>query len=221
MASFREMSLPVQLGVGIAVAALVVGLGYYGALKPMMEANAEAQQKLDAQKTQNDSLRHYKADLPRLEAQIASLKQQLEIQKKIVPDEKEADQFLHMMQETAAGAGVEVRRYTSKPTVTHDFYSEMPFDIDIDGPYYSVLDFFARTAKLERIIDISGLKMATPKRQGDAGVKKKYDFAANESVVANITATTYFSHEPAPPSATPAKGAPGAKGATPAPAAKK
>jgi type IV pilus assembly protein PilO len=90
---------------------------------------------------------------------------------------------------------------------THDFYSELPFEMDIDGPYYSVLNFFERTAKLERIINISGMKMATPKRSSDAGVKGKYDYAPNESVVAGLTATTFFSHEPAPAPAAPAKGA--------------
>jgi type IV pilus assembly protein PilO len=214
MASFREMSVPVQLGVAFVIAVVVIAGGYYGLLKPMMAENDVAQQKLDALKKQNDDLRHFKTDLPVLEAKIAGLKQQLEIQKKIVPDEKEADQFMHMMQETAATAGVEVRRYTAKDINTHDFYAEAPFDMDIDGPYYSVLRFFEQVSKLERIINISGLKMATPGKSSDAGVKKKYDMAPNETVVANITATTFYSHEPAPAAAAPAKGAtPGGSGA--------
>ena len=93
MASFREMSLPVQLVVAFVVAALMLGGGYYVLLKPMIDENATAQASLDKQKLQNDGLRVFKAKLPELEANIASLKQQLEIQKKIVPDEKEADQF--------------------------------------------------------------------------------------------------------------------------------
>lgn len=209
MASLKEMGMPAQLGVAALIAVLVVGGGYYFLLKPMMDDNAIAQQKLDQQKTQNESLRRYERELPALEAQIAGLKQQLEIQRKIVPDDKEADQFMHMMQETATAAGVEVRRYTSKGVNTHEYYSELPFDIDIDGPYYSVLNFFERVAKLERIINISGLKMATPKRKSDAGVKKTYEYAPTESVIANITATTFFSHEPQ--AAPPAKSTTGAK----------
>jgi type IV pilus assembly protein PilO len=213
MASMREMSLPAQLGIAFVVFVALLGLGYWFGIKPMMEENATAQSALDKQKLQNDSLRVFKARLPELEAKIASLKQQLDIQKRIVPDEKEADQFMHMMQDTAQAAGVEVRRYTSKGVNTHDFYSELPFEMDIDGPYYSVLNFFERTAKLERIINISGMKMATPKRSSDAGVKGKYDYAPNESVVAGLTATTFFSHEPTPPPV--AAPAPGAAAPTP------
>jgi len=203
------MGMPAQLGIAAAIAVVVLAGGFYGLVKPMTEENQKAADKLQAQKQQNDTLRKYERDLPQLEAQIAGLKMQLEIQKKIVPDEKEADQFMHMMQETATSAGVEVRRYTSKATNTHDYYTELPFEIDIDGPYYGVLNFFERVAKLERIINIGALKMANPKRSSDAGVRKKYEYAPNESVVASITATTFFSHEPG---ATPAKSAkPGAK----------
>jgi len=213
MANFREMSLGTQLALAFVVAIAIVGAGYWFMIKPATEQNATAQSALDQQKLQNDSLRVYKAKLPELEANIASLKQQLEIQKKIVPDEKEADQFMHMMQKAALDANVEVRRYTSKGVSTHDFYSELPFEMDIDGPYYAVLAFFDKTAKLERIINISGVKMATPKRSSDAGVKGKYDYAPGESVVAGITATTFFSHEPAPAAAAPAKtGAAGTTG---------
>jgi type IV pilus assembly protein PilO len=212
------MSVPVQLLVAVVIAGVIVGGGYFLLLKPMMAENDAAQQKLADLRKQNDSLRHFMKDLPILEAKIASLKQQLEVSKLIVPDEKQADQFLDLMQETAMQAGVEVRRYTTKPIVTHDFYSEMPFDVDIDGPYYSVLKFFEQTAKLERIINISGMKMATPKRNSEAGVKKTYQFAPGETVVSNITATTFFSHEPEVKPAAPAK--PGTPGA-PAPAAAK
>jgi type IV pilus assembly protein PilO len=206
------MSMPMQLLIAAVVAVVILAGGYYGLLATMMDENQAAKGKLDAQLLQNESLRKYERELPALEANIAGLKQQLEIQKKIVPDEKEADQFMHMMQETATAAGVEVRRYTSKGTQTHEYYTELPFDLDIDGPYYGVLNFFERVAKLERIINISGMKMATPKRQGEAGVKKKYEYAPTESVVANITATTFFSHDPAAPAPAPA----GAAGAGPA-----
>lgn len=211
------MSLPAQLGVAFLIAVAILAGGYYGVLNTMIADNKAAQDKLDAQLQQNTQLRHYKQDLPQLEASIASLKMQVESQSKLVPDEKDADQFMHMMQDTAAAAGVEVRRYTVKPTATHDYYVELPFDMDIDGPYYSVVRFFKQAAQLDRIINISNVKLATPKKQSDAGVKKKYEWAPNESVVANITATTFFAHTPTP--AAPAAAKPGAPGAPAAPAA--
>jgi len=123
------------------------------------------------------------------------LQQQLEIERTIVPDEKEAPAFIHLMQDTAASAGIEIRRYTSNPVVTREFYTEVPYEIDIDGSYYSVLNFFERVAKLQRIINVGSLQMATPKRSTEAKVKNTYQYAPNESVVANVTATTFFNHD--------------------------
>ena len=116
--------------------------------------------KLKAVQADNDSLRPFQGKLADLDRQIENLKQQLEIQKRIVPDEKQTDEFIHMVEASASAAGIEVRRFTSKTTSSHEFYTEAPYELDIDGPYYSVLNFFDKVSKLERIINISGLQMA-------------------------------------------------------------
>jgi type IV pilus assembly protein PilO len=134
------------------------------------------------------------------------LKQQLEIERKIVPDEKEVDGFIKMLDAEAMKAGIEIRRYTAKPVSTREFYTEVPFEVELDGPYYSVLNFFDRVGKLERIVNMSGLLIANPKRGSDAKTKHTYQYAPNESIVATCEATTFFSHDLAPPVGAPAKG---------------
>ena len=194
-----------QWTIVIGVAAVITAGMYMFVYKGMAEANqANLQVEADKQ-AEIDQLRPYEQKLPELLAQIESLKQQMEIQKKIVPDEKEADKFIHLMQDTAAQAGIEVRRYTSKAAQTKEFYTEVPFEMEVDGPYYSMLNFFERTGKLERIVNVNGLSMGAL-RGKDGRPAGKYDYAPNESVVATCTASTFFSHDIAP---------------TPAPAAKR
>jgi len=204
MAKFSEMpgSTQVAIVVGGAIA-LTVGF-YFLQLRRMTESNQMASAALQAKQRENNLLRPYRDKEKELEQKIAALQQQLEILKKIVPDEKEAEQFMHIMQATANQAGVEVRRYTTKPLVAHEFYSEAPFEMDIDGPYYSVLNFFEHASKLERIINVAGLQMATVKKPGDAKVHKSYQYAPSETVVVSCVATTFFSHDISPP-APPAK----------------
>jgi len=208
MAKFSELPGTTQVAIIVGGAvALTVGF-YFLQLRRMTEANQMASAALQAKQRENNLLRPYRDKERELQEKIAALQQQLEILKKIVPDEKEADQFMHIMQATANSAGVEIRRYSSKPAVTHEFYTEAPFDVDIDGPYYSVVDFFARAGKLERIINVGGLQMASVKKPGDAKVRKTYQYAPSESVVLNCLATTFFSHESIPqPAAKPAKAA--------------
>jgi Tfp pilus assembly protein PilO len=148
MANFGEMRPIAQWTILIGVAVAITAGMYMFVYKGMDEANRANLQVLADKNAEIDQLRPFETKLPDLLAQIESLKQQMEIQKKIVPDEKEADKFIHLMQDTAASAGVEVRRYTSKTPGSKEFYTEVPFEMEVDGPYYSMLNFFERTGKL-------------------------------------------------------------------------
>src|SRR3954465_2913576 len=195
MAGFSEMPKSAQIGIIAVVCAILFGCGWVFMVKPAKDANDQAQIALTQLQDENKKLREYQPKLDELNRQMASLQQQLAIQQKIVPDQKEADKFMHLMQDTAQSAGVDVRRYTASGLNTKEFYTEVPFEMDVDGQYYSVLNFFERVNKLERIINISNLKVSTTAKPADAKVKKQYKYAPSESVVSSFTATTFFSHD--------------------------
>jgi len=215
MAKFGEMSFAARLGV-LVLAALIVGVAYYYVyLNPQIQANAEIKTKITDKNRENEQLRGFEPKLADLNRQMAILQQQMEIQKKIVPDDKDADQFIRLLHDTAATSGIQIRRYTSMPVGSHEFYSDVPFAIDIDGPYYSVLNFFQRVSELERIVNIDNLQMSNTKTTSPAKVKGTYQYAPGETVVASCTATTFFSHEPEQPAPAPAA-APAKPGQAPA-----
>jgi type IV pilus assembly protein PilO len=209
MASWSELPVKSKL-LGILVAAIAISAAlYYLYYKPISDQNEATAKQVATLKAENDSLRPYESKLKDLDVQIGNLTQQLEQMKQIVPDEKEADQFIRTVNATANSAGIEVRSYTTKPIASKEFFVEAPFDIELDGPYYSVLAFFDKMAKLERIVNVSNLQMANVKNPTDAKVKRRYTYAPSETVVASCTATTYFSREApaaaAKPAAAPAK----------------
>jgi type IV pilus assembly protein PilO len=188
--------------------AAVVGVAYYYVyLNPEVQQNEQLKAKINDKKRENEQLRQFEPKLADLNRQMAILQQQMDIQKKIVPEDKDADQFIRLLHDTASTSGIEIRRYTSMPVANHEFYSDVPFAIDIDGPYYSVLNFFQRVSELERIVNIDNLQMTNTKNTGAAKVKGQYQWSPGETVVASCTATTFFSHEaePAPPAGTPGK----------------
>ncbi|MFB3814253.1 MAG: type 4a pilus biogenesis protein PilO [Terriglobales bacterium] len=193
---------------GIVVIAVILSAALYFALyKRMSDENRLNRQKLQAKLAEVQDLRKYENNLPELNRQIEILKQQLDIQQRIVPDVKEADQFMHVLQNTAQASGIEIRKWTAKPVTTREFYSEVPFDLELDGPYYAVLTFFDRVAKLERIINVSNLQL-TGLKTGTGQTKGKYQYAPQETVTGTCVATTFFSRETPPPAAPapPAKG---------------
>ena len=204
MNKFYELSDLKQWGVLVGAAVLLTCALYFTVFKSQQEANATAQQSLDAKLRENAELESYVPRLADMDRQVASLKQQLEIERKIVPDEKEAEGFIKMLDAEATKAGIEIRRYTADPVSSKEFYSEAPFQLEIDGPYYSVVKFFDQVGRLERIVNVSGILMATTKKPRDAKTKHIYQYAPNESVVATCTASTFFSHDLQPPAVTPA-----------------
>ena len=215
MANLGEMTGEKQWLAAVGGVLLLTAAIYFTLFRGMRDANTTAQKDLDSKVAENAQLEQYRPKLADMERQLANLKQQLEIERKIVPDDKEVEQFIKMVDAEGVKAGIEIRRYTAKPVSSKDFYSEMPFEIEIDGPYYGVLNFFDRLGKTERIVNVSSLLMATPRKSGDAKTKATYQYAPGESVVATCTATTFFSHD-----MTPAPSAVGAKPGTPVAGAK-
>jgi type IV pilus assembly protein PilO len=205
MANFSELSGVKQWAALVVGAALVTVALYFTVFKNQRAANDSVQQNLQSKLRENAELEAYRPKLAEIERQVASLKQQLEIERRIVPDEKEVDTFIKMLDSEALKAGIEVRRYTAKPVSSKEFYSELPFEMELDGPYYSVLNFFDRIGKLERIVNISDLLVASTKKPTDAKAKHTYQYAASESIVATCTATTFFSHDAPAPATTLAK----------------
>jgi len=181
----------------VLVLAGAVGTGalYYTVFKSQRDENDAARAQLQTKLRENAELEAYRPKLADMERQLANLKQQLEIERRIVPDEKEVDNFMRMIEGEARKAGVWVRRYTARPYNSRDFYTEVPFELDVDGPFYSMVGFFDRVGKLERIVNVSNLLVASTRKPTEAKVKKSYAYAANETVVASCVATTYFSHD--------------------------
>jgi Tfp pilus assembly protein PilO len=81
----------------------------------------------------------------------------------------------------------------------------MPFDVEADGPYYSVLDFFSRLGRLSRIINVGDLKLTSIATNNNGG---KFRMIPGSSVAGSFTITTFFTNpteQPAAPAGAPVK----------------
>jgi|KBSSwiStaDraftv2_1062776.scaffolds.fasta_scaffold768676_1 type IV pilus assembly protein PilO len=206
MAKWSEMPPKGQISVVVVVAAcLTVALFFVpGGYKSIADKNEADAKTLAGKTAEVAQLMPFQGKLAEMNSQIDGLKQQLELQKRIVPEEKEVESFIKVMQAEASHSNIEIRRYTANPVATKEYYSEAPFYIEIDGPYYAVLDFFQRVGKMERIINISNLAMASVAKPAGARLRRTYRYEPNESVVASCVATAFYSHASTPPPAKPA-----------------
>jgi type IV pilus assembly protein PilO len=200
----NELAPGAKLGIMVALIVVIAAGGYYGVVSPILEKNKADNATLTAKVAENQQLKGFETKLGDLDRQIGSLKQQMELQKRIVPDEKETDKFIVLLQETAASAGISLRKMEAKPVSTKEYYAEVPYSIEIDGPYYGVLSFFDKLAAQTRIVNVEALTMKSLAKSGS----KQLQYAPNDSVTVACVTKTFFSREaganPAP-AATPAK----------------
>jgi type IV pilus assembly protein PilO len=213
MGKFNELPLVVRAVIMMVIGALVFAGAWYGpvpGLAAMSAANDASMAKLKALQADNASLKPYEGQLKELDIQIDSLERQMERQKEIVPDDKSADQFIRDMQSNAQSAGVEIRDFLAKPVNQKQYYSEVPFDLELDGPYFAMLNFFEKVGTMERIVNIEGLKISGIGSKISPVVKRKYTYAPDETILVACTAKTFFSvsapgSSPAQPAAEAAK----------------
>lgn len=216
MASFRELPMVVNVLLAIVVAGLVFGAGLFMPGSPV-------QARIDELKATNaeiaklqpevNALKNYEARHADLKNSIQAQQKQLDVLRTIVPEEKEVDDFIRMVHASAAGSNVEIRRVTAKPVVPREYHNELPFEIEFDGPYYAVWNFFSKLGRLARIINLSDLSFLSLERQRQEKGQEKYAVRPGTTVIATATAMTFFTKMPEPTEA-PAKGK--AKGKTPA-----
>lgn len=208
MGKFNELPLVIRTAIMIAIGAVIFAGAWYGpvpGLAAMRTANDASRDKLKALQADNSALKPYEGQLKELDLQIDSLERQMQRQKEIVPDDKSADQFIRDLQSSAQGAGVEIRDIVAKPVNQKQYYSEIPFDLEIDGPYFAMLNFFEKVGTMERIVNIEGLKMSGINSRASSATKRRYDWAPGETITIACTAKTFFSQGTAAPAPAPAK----------------
>ena len=106
--SFREWPWPLQAVFYVALAVVIVAAGFYLPFSPVRTVRSDleaAQNSLKPLETEVQSLRVYKQRRAELQSEMDALQKQLETLQTIVPEEKQVDQFILMIQSAAIEFG--------------------------------------------------------------------------------------------------------------------
>jgi len=188
---FRDMSVVMQVLVAVALAVVLVLVGVYVPFSPVAQERDQFEKAVLERTTLTQEvtqLQVYKQRYGELKQQMDALSKQLDTLKAIVPEEKEVDEFIRLVQGAASASNVQLRRLTAQAIVPREYHFEMPFEVQADGPYFNVLDFFGRMSRLSRIINVGDLDFADPAKAKGA----KYPMRPGSTVSATFTATTFF-----------------------------
>jgi Tfp pilus assembly protein PilO len=173
------------LGVAIVVA------GFYTPGSPVRNRRVDldaAQARKQPLQDEVNTLRDFERQRGQLQGEMEALQKQLATLQAIVPEDKQVDQFILMIQGAASSSDVSIRRLVTKTIVPREFHYEMPFEVEADGPYYAVLDFFGKLGRLSRIINVGDLVITGI---GDENNRNEH-MTRNTSVKGTFTVTTFF-----------------------------
>src|SRR5712664_707247 len=142
----RDMSLIMQVLLALAITVVLVVVGVYVPGSPVAAESVKKKKAVRERAQLNQEvtqLQVYRQRYSELKSQMDALNKQLDTLKTIVPEEKEVDEFIRLVQGAASSSNVQLRRLTAQAIVSKEYHYEMPFELQADGPYFNILDIFA------------------------------------------------------------------------------
>jgi len=187
--NFGDLPAAVQSAVFVLIAAVLAGAVFYFLVLPVQDKRDSLHKEIEKLKLENGRNQMIEREKTEYLNRIAQLEKQLAAVSAIVPEEQATDDFLRMVFADARASDVNIRTFIPQPEVQKEIYTEMPFNLRLDGTYYGLLSFFDHLAHEQRIISVSSLTLGPPAGGGMGSFK----IPAGETVGADCVLVSYFS----------------------------
>lgn len=180
----------------IGLVAAGVLTGYYFLMNPLWEEKGRHEATLQKLQADLEQKQLIAANRPKLEAEIKALEKELAEALVRLPEEKEIPKLLTQVNTLGQQNGLEFLLFRPGAPAKKGFYAEVPIEMRVEGQYHSLGGFLDRISKLERIVNVSDIKVSPLAAQPQR---------ADRSIVADLKATTYTFLEKGGSASAPAK----------------
>ncbi len=157
---------PVKVILCVIVFVLVIFLGHHFHLNDLgssleREANRETELKQQYQTKAflAANLDAYRGQMIEMEASFGALIKQL-------PSDTEVPGLLEDITYTGLGAGLTIDAINLQPEKTHEFYVELPIDVNVRGNYHDLGNFVSGVSGLPRIVTLHDFTIKGDKGSG-------------------------------------------------------
>jgi len=152
------------MGVIVLVVAVLDWTYLYG---PSQRALTDLQAEVSQRRTELDSKRSKTNARAALERDLRDLGAELKRAQARLPDQREIANLLDNVAASGRQAGLEITLFRQKPEVLHDFYAEVPVEMQMRGTYQDVALFLDRVKRLDRIVNIANIQLTKPRLEGE------------------------------------------------------
>ena len=163
LTQLNKITLPQMLtGIGVTVAAITAAV-FFLEIQPTMEEITRRQgERVRLEKEQIDksaianNLDQSKRDMAVLERRLAQALTEL-------PNEAEIAELIRSLSEIGTKSGLTIQVIEPKAEVRRPLYAEIPIVMGVQGSYHEIGVFLDSVSKLARIVNVTNIKLGTPK----------------------------------------------------------
>ncbi len=152
------------MGAMVLVVAVLDWTYLYG---PSQRALTDLQAEVSQRRTELDSKRSKTNARAALERDLRDLGAELKRAQARLPDQREIANLLDNVAASGRQAGLEITLFRQKPEVLHDFYAEVPVEMQMRGTYQDVALFLDRVKRLDRIVNVANIQLTKPRLEGE------------------------------------------------------
>lgn len=145
------------------VAAAIVAAFYFMVYEELKVEQQRLEQQRESAQTVLQRNQRIANNLEAYRADYNNLLTQLEEALDELPLDKEIPTLLTRIASLAQEKGLDIVRFRPLAEVPRDFYSEVPVELRLAGSYHQAALFFDAVSKMERIVNIKGLKLGGAK----------------------------------------------------------
>jgi len=169
---FAKLPPAGRFGVLGVIAVLIAG-GYFFLMYQDARADLDKlhSKELELQRKLSE-VRSIAANMHEFEEEIANLEIKLQAVLRQLPNEREIEVLLTDISNLGKTAGIEIKDFQRREEVVHDFYAEVPINIEIHGTYHEIGRFFDLLAGLPRIVNMGALEIKIASDSMDATILK-------------------------------------------------
>ena len=151
--------------VGLVLAVVILDWQYWCGpnQRDLADVSAQVAQKradLDVRRSKTNARGEFERELRDLNAELKRAQARL-------PDQREIADLLSSVAASGRASGLEIVLFRQKPEAYHDFYADVPVEMQMRGTYHDVALFLDRVKRLDRIVNIADINMKKPRIEGD------------------------------------------------------
>lgn len=183
-----KLPLAGQMGVGLGVAVVILGLFWWQYWSPKSAEQAKKTQKLEALRADIRKLEITANKLEEFKREVQQREAKLEQLKQILPTNKETPDLMRKVQYLAASSNLSVTTFDPGAVAQKEFYAEYPINLTVTGSYHNLALFFDRVGRIPRLVNANNVRIQSRPKP-----------SALETLTATCVATTYvYVDKPAP-----------------------